>query len=148
MEEFTLKHDNGEYDRILAFMCKQLEEIMDIYAQARAAKLKFIYDDDYELSNGDIDSLIMLAAAYSAILRKAYRIFIIELGYEKASFWNAYIFFAVFRQHVLFDEVWKKTFENDKKLLGQIRKTSNPTFVEKTFTGDITWKWLLGELEK
>ena len=143
-----MKHDTGEIDKILAFICKQLEEIMDIYAQARVAKLKFIYDDDYELSNSDIDSLIMLASAYSALLRKAYRLFVRELGYERASFWDAYILFAIFRQSVLFDETWKKIFELDKELPRLIRKTSNPGFIEKIFTGNITWKWLLGELEK
>ena len=60
-----------------------------------------------------------------------------EQGLEPTAFWDAYIRFAVFRQNVLFNKDWKKVFKLDKKLHRLIKKTSNPEFIEKIFTGDI-----------
>ena len=42
-----------------------------------------------------------------------------------------------------FTKDWKKVFKLDKELHRLIKKTSNPRFVEKIFTGDISLKWLI-----
>lgn len=130
---------------ILAYIEQQHEDIMDIYAKARAAKIRY-FEDDYYFTDTDRDSIIMLASAFSAILRRTYKLFVTEQGFEPTSFWDAYIQLALFRQHVMFDETWGKIFGLDKKLSQLIKKTSNPNFIEKIFTGDISLKWLQGEL--
>jgi len=135
-----------ESKAISAYLAKQQTELMDLYTKARAAKTKFYNEVDYYFTDEDRDSLIMLASAFSAMLRQTYRIFVIDQGFELASFWDSYIVFALFRQHVMFEETWKKIFKLDKALLKLIRKTSNPNFIEKIFTGDISLKWLTKEL--
>ena len=135
-----------ESKAISAYLAKQQTELMDLYTKARTAKTKFYNDDDYYFTDEDRDSLIMLASAFSAILRRTYRLFVIEQGYEPTSFWDAYIKFAVFTQYVLFSEDWKKIFKLDKELPKLIKKTSNPNYIEKIFTGDISLKWLKNEL--
>lgn len=135
-----------ESKAISAYLAKQQTELMDLYTKARAAKTKFYSEVDYYFTDEDRDSLIMLASAFSAILRRTYRIFVTEQGLEPTAFWDAYIRFALFRQDVLFNEDWKKVFKLDKELHRLIKKTSNPRFVEKIFTGDISLKWLIREL--
>lgn len=135
-----------ESKAISAYLAKQQTELMDLYTKARAAKTKFYNEVDYYFTDEDRDSLIMLASAFSAMLRRTYRIFVTEQGYEPTSFWDSYIRFAVFRQSVMFDETWKKIFKLDKELPKLIKKTSNPKYIEKIFTGDISLKWLTKEL--
>ena len=132
---------------ILNYMTQQYSEVIDLYTKARAAKIKFWHNtDDHRFTDDERDSLIMLASAFSAILRRTYRLFVTEQGLEPTAFWDAYIRFAVFRQNVLFNKDWKKVFKLDKELHRLIKKTSNSDFIEKIFTGDISLKWLIREL--
>jgi len=131
---------------ILNYMTQQYSEVIDLYTKARAAKIKFWHDTDDRFTDDERDSLIMLASAFSAILRRTYRLFVTEQGLEPTAFWDAYIRLAVFRQNVLFSEDWKKVFKLDEELHRLIKKTSNPEFIEKIFTGDISLKWLTKEL--
>ncbi len=116
---------------ILNYMIQQYSEVIDLYTKARAAKIKFWHNTNDRFTDDERDSLIMLASAFSAILRRTYRIFVTEQGLEPTAFWDAYIRFAVFRQNVLFNEDWKKVFKLDKELHRLIKKNVKPKIRRK-----------------
>jgi len=123
------------------------DELSAIYIHCCTAKSKYINDMDYLFTDEDRDNFIMLASAWSALLRRTWRIFIIEQKYEPYMFWDAFIQVFVFRPGVLFNDWWKDVLKYDKKLKKMISKTSNPKFMERMFTG-LDWKWLYNELSK
>lgn len=125
------------------------EDLLGIYTTCKSANSKYTHIADYFFTDTDREHFIMLASAWSAILRKAYRIFVLEKRYEPFSCWNAFIKVAILRQNLLLDDIWKKRFKNEEKekLLKMIRKTSNPRFIERMFTG-FNWNQLLNELNK
>ena len=59
---------------ILNYMIQQYSEVIDLYTKARAAKIKFWHNTNDRFTDDERDSLIMLASAFSAILRRTYRI--------------------------------------------------------------------------
>ncbi len=126
----------------------QRQEVMDIYAKASAARLKWYSNENYSFTDEDRDYLIMLASAYSAILRHTFKLFVTERGFESGSFWDAFIFFNICKQWVLFSDAWANAFRFDKELPRLIKRTSNPVLIEKIFTGDMSLKWLVGELSR
>lgn len=121
------------------------DELGDIYARCLEAKFKYTAIDDYYFTDDDRYSFIMLASAWSALLRKTWRIFITNMKYEPFMFWNAFIQVFIFQQRILLMDWWEKVFTYDEKLKNMISKTSNPAFIERMFTG-LDWKWLLEEL--
>lgn len=99
---------------------------------------EFFNDDDRE-------AFIMLASYWSALLRRAYRIFVKEMGYEPSKYWNAFIQCFVLRNTLLFHEQWKGRLDDEFKRM--INKTSNPKFMMRMFTG-MDWSHLKEELER
>lgn len=122
-------------------------DLSNIYTQCLIAKRQYFYDESYFFTDQDRDNLIMLASAWSALLRRAWRIFIQYKKYEKFKFWNAFISVFILSQHVLLDDCWRMIFKDDKEFMQLINKTSNPQFITKMFTG-INWRWLISELNK
>lgn len=116
-----------------------------VYTKSMEAKTNYIHDIDYYLIDEDRESLVMLASSWSALLRKTWRRFIVELEYEEFMFWNAFIQIFIFGQNILFQDQWQGIIKLDKKLSKMISKTSNPKFIEKVFTG-MDWKWLRDNL--
>ena len=122
-------------------------ELANIYTKCAEAKIEFGANIDYTFTDEDKNNFIKLASAWSAILRKAWRIFISEKEYNPDIFWDVFIQIFVLRQHVLMDDTWIGVFKNwDRDLLNMIRKTSNPKFIEKMFIG-LDYKDLRKELE-
>jgi hypothetical protein len=101
---------------------------------------------DYYFTDEDYDNFLMLASAWSAIMRKAWRIFVAEGDCEPFEYWNAFIQSFMLEQTILLnDQLWNMKYH--KKLKEKINKTSNPKFIEKMFTG-MNWDWLHKELQK
>lgn len=123
-------------------------EMLDIYTKARSATYKYNWQEDYFFTDEDRNYLLMLAAGWSATLRKAYRIFVKDMGFNRHCFWDAFIKWNVFCQNILFDPQWEGIFKADDEWTRLIKKTHNPTLIEKMFRGDITNRWLYQELEK
>ncbi len=122
-------------------------DFMYFYRQARLAKYKYISNDNYNLSEDDKCNLITVASAWSASIRKAWRLFILSGKYEPFEFWNAFVSVFILGQNLLLDDMWVEVFKQDKEFLKLIKKTSNPKFIEKMFTG-MDWKYLRSELNK
>lgn len=139
-----------EQNEILEYLVKNCmdEEVCDIYTRARVAKIRYFQEDDYYFTSEDRYNTLMLASAWSAALRKTYRLFVKDMGFKRNSFWGAFIKFNIFHQHVLFDKRWEDVFKADKEWRRLIKKTHNAKFVEKMFHGDINTRWLYRELEK
>lgn len=122
-------------------------KLKNIYTECYTAFLKFA-QTEYLFTDEDRENLVMLASSWCAILRKTWRIFIVEKGYEPFRFWNAFITTITFKQNVLFREHWKKIFKDwDKDLLAMVNKTSNPNFIKRMFVG-FNWNQLHQELNK
>lgn len=122
-------------------------DFMYFYRQARLAKHKYISNDNYNLSEDDKCNLITVASAWSASIRKAWRLFILSGKYEPFEFWNAFVSVFILGQNLLLDDMWVEVFKQDKEFLKLIKKTSNPKFIEKMFTG-MDWKYLRSKLNK
>lgn len=124
------------------------DELGNLYVKCKTIVYKYKMEYGYWFTNDeDIDCLIMLASAWSAIIRDTWRKFVMNGIIEPFEFWNAFIEVATFGQDVLFKEEWKKFLKQNKKLDARIKKTSNPKFIRKMFTG-MDWKWLHTELQK
>lgn len=120
---------------------------MDMYSKCLEARCKY-YDFklEYCYTDDDYDNFLMLASAWSAIIRKTWRLFIAEGDSEPFEFWNAFIDTFTFNQRVLMLDQWNEINKYHKNLKKKINKTSNPKFTEKMFVG-MDWKWLCEELK-
>lgn len=127
--------------------CRLKGELGKLYIKAAQARNNYYGTSDYYFTDDDMDTFIMLASAWSAILRRAWRIFVVELEYEPFTFWNACVLLFVFEQNVLFQDWWAKEIKINKKLKTRIEKTSNPKFIKGIFTG-MNWKQMHDELNK
>lgn len=116
----------------------------DLYIKCLDAKTKY-YHTDYYYTDEDYDNFLMLASAWSAIIRKAWRLFIKEGIAEPSEFWDAFIMAFIFTQTIFMNSQWENMNKYHKKLKDKIKRTSNPKFIEKMFTG-MDWKCLLNEL--
>ncbi len=130
---------------IVNYLSSQMMQHGDLYKECYTAKVKYTDPSlNYYYTDEDYDNFIMLASAWSAIIRSAWRIFIINEHCEEFHFWNAFIKVFFLGQQVLMH--WDSLGKYHKRLKEKIRKTSNPKFIEKMFTG-MNWKWLLTEME-
>ena len=119
---------------------------MNLYTKCVEAKYKYTNPElNYYYTDEDYDNFIMLASAWSAIIRKTWTLFVKQGYFEPYEFWNAFINFFIFSQSVLLD--WDDIDKYHKKLVKKINKTSNPKFMKRLFTG-MDWKWLYTELSK
>lgn len=122
----------------------------DLYAKCLEARAKYMdteLEPEYYYTDEDYDDFLMLASAWSAIIRKTWRKFIADGDCEPFQFWNAFIGTSALYQAVLMGDQWEQMGKYHKTLQEKIRKTSNPGFIEKMFTG-MDWKWLCDELSK
>ena len=122
-------------------------EIGDIILKCYEAKTKYSGIEDYYYTSEDYDNFIMLASCYQAILRKAWRLFVVEQNLEIFEFWNGFIRAFILQQRILLTDEWATMKKHHKELYEKIQKTSNPKFTEKMFVG-FDWKWLMEELKK
>lgn len=77
------------------------------YLQCLEARYKYINPElDYYYTEKDYDNFLMVASAWSAIIRKTWRLFIIEGNCEPFEFWNAFVRVFVFKQHILMGGRW------------------------------------------
>lgn len=134
-------------DKIENYLISSMYEHGDLYAECLNARCKYTdISKNYFYTNEDYDNFLMLASAWSAIIRRAWRIFITDANCEPFEFWNAFIKVFTFNQRVLMLDQWNDMNKYHKELKEKINKTSNPKFIEKMFTG-MDWKWLLEELK-
>lgn len=133
---------------IETYLSNRMFEHGNLYTKCLESRAKY-YDSsqDYYYTDEDYDNFLMLASAWGAIIRKTWRIFIIDGNCEPFEFWNAYISTFTFNQHALMLDQWDNMNKYHKRLKEKINKTSNPKFIERMFTG-VDWKWLHEELSK
>ena len=134
-------------NQIESYLMRSMWEHDKLYIKCLEAKCKFYDKHDYYYTDEDYDNFLMLASAWSAIIRKAWRIFIIEGDCEPFEFWNAFIKVFTFNQRILMLDQWKNMNKYHRRLKDKISRTSNPDFIEKMFVG-MDWKWLHNELSK
>lgn len=140
----------GNITKIRTYLLENMFNHGDLYVKCLQAKAKYNnmeLDPPYYYSDEDYDNFLMLASAWSAIIRKTWRRFIIDGDCEPFQFWNAFVKVATFNQTVLMIEQWSLLGKHHSDLKKKIAKTSNPEFIEKMFTG-MDWNWLCAELSK
>lgn len=118
------------------------------YAKCYEARYKYIDTNlEYYYTDEDYNNFLMLASAWSAIVRKAWRLFVLEGDCEPSEFWNGFIKTFTFNQSILMTQDWSNLNKYHKDLVKKIEKTSNPNFLKKMFTG-FDWSELHKELKK
>lgn len=104
-------------------------------------------NNEYRFTDEDIDALIMLASGWSAVIRKAWRIFILEKEYEPFMLWNAYVKAVVLGQSIFCVDWWRKVFRMEPRLKERIEKTSDPEMIKMIMIGT-NWKPLHEKLKE
>jgi len=118
-----------------------IPDMPGLYEKCCEAFAKYLHSD-YEFTRDDKINFITLASYWSGLLKQAWRIFIDGLGYEKNSFWDAFIQVFVFHQRMLFNkDFWEPILKDDEEFRRLINKTSDPEWIWKVFVGFDT-KWL------
>lgn len=123
-----------------------IPDMPGLYENCYEAFVKYLYSD-YEFTVDDKINFITLASYWSGLLKQTWRIFIKELGFEKNSFWDAFIQVFIFHQHILFSIFWEHVLKDDKEFQRLINKTSDPEWIRKVFIG-IDNKWLYKKMEE
>ncbi len=122
------------------FVQNFIPDMPNLYEKCYESVYKYKHTD-YEFTKEDKINLITLASYWSGLIKKAWRIFVDGMGYQKNSFWDALIQVFVFRQHIFFDNFWETLLKEDKEFQQLIDKTFNPEWIRKMFVG-IDVKWL------
>lgn len=117
------------------------------YVHTRAVMQTWKEDNDYHFTDEDIDAIIMLLSGWSAVIRKAWRIFIVEKEYEPYMLWNAYVKAIVLGQAMFSVDWWREGLKIETRLKERIDKTSDPEMIKMIMIGT-DWKSLHTKLKK
>lgn len=133
-------------DIVETYLSTKMFEYGDLYTKCVEARAKYTdTSQEYYYTDEDYDNFLMLASAWSAIIRRTWRVFVTNGECEPFEFWNAFVKTFTFNQRVLMLDQWNDMNKYHRKLKEKIDKTSNPKFIEKMFTG-MDWNWLHREL--